>query len=222
MDLIGRPQDMASMPLTAKGKAIVEQNAKTRAGGGDVEGRAKYCLTLGFPGGMAGPEEITEILYVPGRVIFSDVEATSGRMIYTDGRKHHVGPPSMRGDSIGHWENGSLVIDTIGLQRGNEIAYGFPIGDNVHITERVTPKDHNTMVIVTTFDAPDIFTAPYTHVATYQRHEDWQMTEWDCAQNNRDLTGTGAQQMNLTLPEEHPETLPSTPRRTKGSRRDGN
>jgi hypothetical protein len=78
------------------------------------------------------------------------------------------------------------------------------------------------MTIVTTIDAPDIFTKPYTHTANYQRHTDWAMTEWDCAQNNRDLTTAGAQQMNLTLPEEHPTTLPSTPRRTRGSRKDGN
>ena len=56
-DIVGRPNG-PQMPLTASGQAIVKKLADIRAHGGDVEGRAKYCVTLGFPGGMTGPEEI--------------------------------------------------------------------------------------------------------------------------------------------------------------------
>ena len=221
-DILGRSKNNPDpMPLTPTAKANVEKLAKIRAGGGDVEGRAKYCLTLGFPGGMTGPEEISEILYVPGRVILTDVQSFA-RMIYTDGRKHHTGPPTMGGDSIGHWENKTLVVDTVGMHHGNEIAYGLPGGRNMHVVERISLKDGdpNTMITQVTYEAPEVFTRPYVFTAVYQRHRDWQMTEWDCAQNNRDLDKGGKQQMNLTMPEERPTTLPPTPRRTRGSRKD--
>jgi hypothetical protein len=53
----------------------------------------------------------------------------------------------------------------------------------------------------------------------YKRHKDWQMTEWDCAQNNRDLNGEGKQQMNLVPPDEGPSTAPLLPDHGPGSRK---
>ena len=209
------------MSLTPPWAAKVEELKQIRAKSGDVEGRAKYCIVLGFPGGMAGPEEIHEFLYTPGQVTMTDVQGYV-RRVYTDGRKHHIGPPSFWGDSVGHWEGNTLVVDTINLQHGNEISYGLAGGTNMHVTECIHLKDGDpdTMEIDTVVQAPDAFTKPFAFTTAYKRHKDWQMTEWDCAQNNRDLDNGGKQQMNLTAPEDGPVTAPLMPNRGRGSRKD--
>lgn len=210
----------------AKGKMVVtpawqkklDALAAVRKKSGDVEGRAKYCIYLGFPGGMAGPEEVHEFLYTPGQVTMTDVQGYV-RRIYTDGRKHHVGPPTFWGDSVGHWEGNALVVDTVGLQAGNEIAYGLPGGPDMHVVERIYLKDDdpNIMVIDEVIESPKAFLVPYRFTTLYQRHPDWPMTEWDCAQNNRDLTNEGKQQMDLNAPEAGPHIAPKIPDHTRGS-----
>ncbi len=207
------------LPLNPVWKKKSDELASIRAKGGDIEGRAKYCIALGFPGGMVGPEEIHEFLYTPGQVTMTDVQGYV-RRIYTDGRKHHTGPENFWGDSIGHWEGNVLVVDTIGMQHNNEIAYGLSGGRNMHVTERMFLKDKDTMQIDTVIDAPDAFTRPYVSTALFKNHRDWEMTEWDCAQNNRDLNGEGKQQMNLVPPDEGPSTAPLIPNHGPGSRKD--
>ena len=144
------------------------------------------------------------------------------RRIYTDGRKHHAGPPGFWGDSIGHWEGGVLVVDTINLQKGNEISYGLAGGPDMHVTERIFIKDGDPdqMQIDTVVVAPAAFTTPFSFSTMYKRHKDWQMTEWDCAQNNRDINDSGKQQMDLVPPDQGPATAPTMPNRGRGSRKD--
>ena len=54
--------NLAEAPLTPAWHKKIDDLAALRKRGGDVEGRAKYCIFLGFPGGMAGPRSIHEFL----------------------------------------------------------------------------------------------------------------------------------------------------------------
>jgi hypothetical protein len=184
-------------PLNDKGQAQNAQLMKLRAVNGDVPSRSKKCEPGGFPGGMSGPEEYTEEwVFTPGEVLLTQTQGFV-RRIYTDGRKHHPGPVSMQGDAIGHWEGSTLVTDTVGLDPGNEIFYGFPGGKNMHVVERIFLKDPNTMQIDTTLDAPDILTKPTNYTILYKRHRDWTPVEMDCAQNNRSVDANGNQTMKI-------------------------
>lgn len=185
------------MPFNDKGKAQWAALQAIRKVGGDTPSRAKHCLLQGFPGGRTGPEEYTvEWLITPGQVTMTQVQGYV-RRIYTDGRKHHKGPLTMQGDAIGHWEGGTLVADTIGLDPGNEMFYGFSGGANMHVVERVYLKGADKLVIDNVVDAPAIFTEPYPYGIAFDRHRDWTPLEMDCAQNNRDLDAKGNQIMNL-------------------------
>lgn len=185
-------------PAWVQKKHVIDAVQKV---GGDVEGRDKHCIFQGLPSDMAGPEVVQDFLFTPGRVTITDVQGFV-RRIYTDGRKHKPGPPTFFGDSIGHWEGRTLVVDTVGLNAGNEMAYGLPGGKNMRVVERfyLSPDDKDVLIQEMTVEAPEGWTQPINDVTKYRRYPDSDMVEWDCAQNNRDLNQSGSQIMNLTPP----------------------
>jgi hypothetical protein len=125
---------------------------------------------------------------------FGDGEA---RHIYTDGRSHPRKEdlwPTIWGDSIGHWEGGTLVIDTI-ARTGGPIS-GAPVGEpaphvanlsaQAHFTERVTRIDANTMQDDMTIDDPQRLVHPWKLSIRYQRTRDVdRMILYDCDEHDR-------------------------------------
>ena len=207
------------MPLTPAWQQKVADERRIHDAGGDVEGRAKYCTELGFPGGISGPTTLTQFIDVPGQVLMIEPSGYT-RHVYTDGRKHHSGPATLEGDSIGHWEGGTLMIDTVNLHHGNEMIYGLPIGHDVHTTERYTLTGPDAMQLDITLEGKEAFATPYAFFVKYRRRRDIEPTEIDCAQNNRDLNGEGKQIMDLTPPPDGPTTAPHFPRSGLGSWKD--
>ena len=185
------------MQFSDAGKVQADELAKLREVNGDIPSRQKKCLLAGFPGSMTGPEQFTlEFLYAPGETLLTDSQAYV-RHIYTDGRKHHKGPPTMQGDSIGHWEGQTLVVDTVGLDAGNELYYGFRGGKNMHVTERISLKDKDTLQIENTIEAPEMLSKPHHYMMEYNGHRDWTTVEMNCSQNNRSVDEEGRQTMKL-------------------------
>jgi len=82
------------------------------------------------------------------------------RVIPTDGRKHL--PSDVRlwmGDSIGHWEGNTLIVDTTNFSdktrfRGSDA--------NLHVVERFRRADANTILYKFTVDDPTAFSKPWT------------------------------------------------------------
>ena len=69
-----------------------------------------YCGKPGIPR-IGSPRKIVQ---TPGEVIFfyEDISGDPYRIIPTDGRPHRAnGNPSYYGDSVGHWEGDTLVVD---------------------------------------------------------------------------------------------------------------
>ena len=127
-----------------------------------------------------------EFLMTPGQVTIISEAYTQVRHIYTDGRPLPDDPdPKFFGTSIGHWENGTLVAETIGFSPQTELAPSVPHGDRMKILERFRLDDPDTMTIETTITDPDALTAPYTTTRTLKRHRTWTIAEYICEQNNR-------------------------------------
>ena len=89
--------------------------------------------------------------------------AHSFRQIFMDGRKHPDDPsPTWFGHSIGHWEGTTLVIDTVGLNDRFWLdSAGTPHTEKLHLIERYTRTDYNTLQRVVTIDDPGTFTKPF-------------------------------------------------------------
>ncbi|MGC2332681.1 MAG: hypothetical protein WA581_14600 [Candidatus Acidiferrales bacterium] len=117
------------------------------------------------------------------------------RTIYTDGRSHPPKDelwPTLMGDSIGHWEGDTLVVDTIATRRrlymGELSGFFVPMSDQLHFTERIRMLDHDHMQIDYTVEDPVALTKPIHAVIVHTRVTDFNrmIEETDCEQNERD------------------------------------
>ena len=89
----------------------------------------------------------------------------SFKTIPTDGRAHRDDvPPAYRGDSAGHWEGDTLVVDTTNF---SDVPWMFAEGrvsfhsDALHIIERYHRVDANTLEIEATVEDPKVLTGPW-------------------------------------------------------------
>jgi hypothetical protein len=145
------------------------------------------CVPSGLPGSMLQPYPI-EILFTPGRVTIVIETYSLVRRIYTDGRALPADPdPSYQGSSVGKWDGDTLVVETVGILPETSPLNGITgHSDKLKITERIRLTEPDMLEIQTTREDPEVFTEPYTTTARYQRHRDWEIMEYVCAQNNRD------------------------------------
>ena len=107
-----------------------------------------------------------------------------------DGRPHPADlEPGYFGHSIGHFEGDTLVIDTVGF---NERFWfdqpGSPHTEQLHLIERLTRLDFNTIKYEITVDDPTTWTKPWT-VMIPLRHSDDRIYEYACHEGNMGLAG---------------------------------
>lgn len=148
---------------------------------------AANCVPPGMPGIMTQPYPI-EILFTPGKVTILIEAYMQVRHIYTDGRKHPEDPDlTYNGNSIGHWEGDTLVVDSVGFTPDTPLGgnMGTRHSDKMHIVERMGLKDPNTLEVVTTIDDAEALAKPWSRTTSFARHADWTMAEYICQQNNR-------------------------------------
>ncbi|MFT5320279.1 MAG: hypothetical protein ACI934_000412 [Pseudohongiellaceae bacterium] len=86
------------------------------------------------------------------------------RVIYMDGRAHPEDlEPSYHGHSIGHWEEDTLVVDSVGYNEKMWIdAEGTPHTDQLHLIERFTRETYNTLKYEVTIDDPGAYTETWS------------------------------------------------------------
>jgi hypothetical protein len=178
----GQPKPQLTPQAQAKADAALREG---------LQNRSANCVPPGMPGIMGWPYPI-EFLYSPGQVTIAIESDSQVRRIYTDGRKHPADPdPAFNGDSIGHWEGDTLVVDTVALNPTTEIAPGVGHSDQARITERVRKIGPDLLEVVTTVTDPKVLTAPWTTTRHFIRHRDWTIEEYVCEQNNHDSVDAG-------------------------------
>jgi hypothetical protein len=108
------------------------------------------------------------------------------RTVYMDGRPHPDDlAPSYLGHSIGWWDEDTLVIDTVGFNERTWMdRYGMPHTDRLHLIERVTRVDFDTLEYEVTIDDPGAYTAQWTTGFTKRWSEGEEMFEYVCQDNN--------------------------------------
>jgi hypothetical protein len=113
------------------------------------------------------------------------------RIIHVDGRPHL--PPTIRrwmGDSIGRWEGSTLVVDTKNFNDGGGF-YGDAGGNfgwdrNLHLVERLSLFDADTLLYQFEIDDPTAFTQPWKGELTMARSPD-RIFEYACHEANYSL-----------------------------------
>ena len=118
--------------------------------------------------------------------------------------------PSWYGESVGHYEGDTLVVDTIGLNDKTVVdVYRTPHTEKLHVVERWRMVDGGkAMEVIFTVDDPDAFYEPWTGMRRYRRVEQ-EAYEKICAENNTNLFDyhmPTAEQAGFLTPRGGPET----------------
>lgn len=155
----------------------------------------RWCHFFGVPYMMSqAPLGIAQNLNGKEIAITSPVRSPA-RHIYTDGRAH-VNPetfdPTSSGNSIGHWEGDTLVVDTIGFS--DEGILGIPgggrRGPTSHLVERFRLLDSGQRLsVVSTWEDPNTFAKPHTYEFRYYKAPPGtEAREFDCNASNEERT----------------------------------
>ena len=147
------------------------------------------CALPGLFEGEDGNNPYT-ILQPPGQVvILYDYNHTS-RVIDLN-RREHLGKDIrlFMGDSIGHWEGRTLVVDTTNFN--GHVAYSREVpylSDALHTVERFTVVDDNMIDYEVTIDDPQLFTGPWKVAGSFSRvAKGVESLEFACAEGSQTL-----------------------------------
>ncbi len=150
------------------------------------------CLPEGMPTWMLITHNAFEFTFTPGRVtILGEMDGNRLRRIYTDGRPHPADPdPTFHGHSIGHWEGGTLVIDTVAVLPQAYLAIseavGIPNNGDLHVIERLHLVEPDVLRDELEIAAPHVLTAAWKTTRTYfrQRARKYDIVEGVCLQGS--------------------------------------
>jgi hypothetical protein len=128
---------------------------------GNTEDPSYGCLPQGLP--RMGPP--MKIVQTPDEMIFLYTgNPDTYRVIPMDGRPHtplEQLDGTWKGEALGHWEEDTLVVDTIGFNDTSWLDIGgYFHSENMHVIERLR-RDGETLRWQATVDDPDVFLKPW-------------------------------------------------------------
>jgi hypothetical protein len=181
VDMIGAGVEI---PLLPGPKALYDQR-KASLSKDDPEAR---CLPPGVPRMSTTPYPWS-ILQVKDQIwIVYEGGAHIWRKIFMDGRPHDPQVvETWLGDSIGHWEGDTLVVETVGQ---NDITWidesGIPHSSEMKVTERISRPDFGHLAIEHIIDDPKTFSKPWTFT-THPSLLKGELIGYICQENNKDV-----------------------------------
>jgi len=114
-----------------------------------------------------------EFRYLPGFVVIlhGSGEHYTSRIVPMDGRPHLGENVKLyMGDSVGHWEGNTLVVETTNNREGTWFdKHGTFHSEDMRVVERWTMVDENKMYYEARIEDPTVFTRPWTMASTFDR-----------------------------------------------------
>ena len=185
--------DPATSPRRAETAPRYNTARMNRNDGPEDSSLPERCLTGGLPefGGATG--SFRRIVQTPGGIsMFYDVGQGQGwqRNIVMDGSPHL--PPGIRqwfGDSRGHWEGNTLVVDVTNFSPKTDV---FGSRENLHLVEHWTRTGPRTLVYEVTVEDPTVWTKSWTVKQEFSRQSNEEnriYAEPRCLEGNFGLPG---------------------------------
>ena len=144
------------------------------------------CLTRGVPRIPGSYNNNFMIVQTPGYVVILVEMVHETRVIPLDGRPHVA--PGIRqwmGDSRGHWEGNTLVVETTNFTDQQEFR---GTGRNLRLVERFARVDAEAIDYRFTIDDPETYTKPWT-VALPMNLTREEIFEYACHEGNHGMVG---------------------------------
>jgi hypothetical protein len=148
------------------------------------------CLPWGFIGQQVMVPYAQQWIQSPKYlVIRHEFMNNFSRVIPLDGSPHPKDlDPTWGGDSRGHWEGDTLVIDTIGFKEtyfGQDGKGSMWSSDALHVIERVKFISPRVLSYEVTYDDPKFFTKPWSEEYDMLLHPTWNLLEFVCKDSDR-------------------------------------
>jgi hypothetical protein len=183
------------VPLRREAEQRRDAYAKQEADSFDFMSPWDRCITRGIPGSFfpAGYNNAYQIVQSKGYVVIHYEMVHNARIIPTDGRPHRRADlATWDGDSVGHWEGKTLVVDITNYNGRGWIATnaaagrikGIPQSDKLHVVERFT-RDGDNIDYRATIDDPTYYTQPWTVSIPLVRDDTYQIFEYACHEGNK-------------------------------------
>ncbi len=184
--LIVDPPDGKIPPFTPemrKKRAAQAEAGRLPGGPEDLALRIR-CISRGLPMVPTPNNNFFQIIQTPGSVGILQEMMYELRIIPLDGRPHaSSGVRGYMGDARGHWEADTLVIDTTNFVGKDDF---LGADENLHLTERLTRTDADTILYQFTVDDPTAFTRPWSGEIPMTRTQEG-IFAYECHEGNYSL-----------------------------------
>jgi len=152
-----------------------------------IDDPTALCLPPGLPRAVTLGLFPQQIIQTPRQIVILYEYMNVFRVIPLNAKHPDDLLPSYMGDSVGHWEGDTLVVDVIGFNDKTWLAgTGTFHSEALHITERYTRVDKDQINYEVTMEDPNVLTKPWTLQSTIMLREGTRLEEYVCAENNLD------------------------------------
>jgi hypothetical protein len=182
-------EEPIDVPFTPAGLELYKERQANHSKD-DPEG---YCLPAGVPRYTGTPYPF-QLIQLPDRVVILYEGASHMYRVVLLNAKHSADPdPSWLGESIGWYEgNDTLVVDTVGFNGRTWLDYvGHPASDQLHVVEKFSRPNNLKLHYEATIEDPKNYTKPWTTRFNVKFQPGWEIKEYVCLENNKDLLHLG-------------------------------
>ena len=137
--------------------------------------------------------DLYQIVQTPDHISILAEMGNQARVIPLDGRPHVPGNVRQwMGDSRGHWEGNTLVVETTNFRFNDRSRFGVQYDgmtdQNLRITERLTRTSPDSILYRATIDDPTVYTKAWTMEVSLEKAEG-PVFEYACHEGNYGLAG---------------------------------
>jgi len=183
-----RMSDAENPNLKPWAKALMRKYNQDVLDGHRAFSSQSRCWPGGTPGQLLFPAEPIYFVQTPKEVWIFWQRQQEVRRIFLDRPHSQNLKPSWFGESVGHYDNGELVVDTIGFLDKHEFDFvdnwRTPHTKDMHVVERFKILDDGkTLQATVAVDDPGTFNKPWSGTVRWQKRNE-PMLESVCAENN--------------------------------------
>jgi hypothetical protein len=179
-------------------KRAVESAAAQR--GEQLANGSAACIPYGVPAMMSIAIYPVEIIQTHRQVTIISEAFSEVRRVYLDRLQAKIEDvaPGYYGRSVGHWEEDTLVVDTVGIKPTVSGYRGMPHSPQMRVTERIKLLAPDILHDQITIDDPVVLEKPITYTVAFKRMpSDYEMVEFVCDNNREYVDEKGVVRLRL-------------------------
>ncbi|HXP87881.1 MAG TPA: hypothetical protein VN841_24335 [Bryobacteraceae bacterium] len=152
-----------------------------------IDDPAALCLPPGVPRIVAVGLFPIQIVQTPQQLAFMYEWMNIFRAVPLNAKHPDDLEPSYMGDSVGHWEGDTLVVDVTGFNDKTWlIGTGTFHTEALHVTERYTHVNAERIDLEVTMEDPNVLTKPWIYRTSMMLRRGTRLREYACTENNLD------------------------------------